>query len=48
MGFVFSSIEAEEKVLRKDENRNEIYEAIEDIDDIKSEAGLKKLAELTE
>jgi len=48
MGFVFSSIEAEEKVLRKNEWQNEIYEAIEDIDDINSEEGRKSLAKLTE
>ena len=48
MGFVFSSIEAEEKVLRKNEWHNEIYEAIEEIDDINSEEGRKSLAKLTE
>ena len=44
----FQAIADEEKVFKMDEARNEIYESIKSIEDIKSEDGQKELAELTE
>ena len=48
MGSAFSAIAAEEKVLRMSEERNELYVLIEDIEDIDSESGLKRLEFVTE
>ena len=44
----FQAIQDEEKVFKMDEARNEIYESIKFIEDIKSEDGQQELAQLTE
>ena len=44
----FQAIEQEEKVFKMDEQRNEIYESIKAIEEIKSEEGQQELADLTE
>lgn len=43
-----TAIEQEEKQLRMNEERNEIYEIISSIDDIKSENGMEALKYQTE
>ena len=43
MGGMMTAIEQEEKQLRMNEERNEIYEIISSIDDIKSENGMEAL-----
>ena len=48
MGGFFSAIETEEKKLRLSEARNEIYDAIRNIDDFDKEWGQKELKSLTE
>lgn len=48
MGGMISAIEVEEKQLRMNEERNEIFEYITNIDDIKSEEGLQTLKYQTE
>ena len=46
--FVFSAIEQEEKALRMQEDRNNIYEQINEIEDIQTDAGKREIAYLTE
>ena len=48
MGGIFSAIETEEKALRRQETRNEIYDSIRCIDEIDTEDGRAILKDLTE
>ena len=48
MGNMFSAIEQEEKALRMQEDRNAIYEQINEIEDMQTDAGRRELAYLTD
>ena len=48
MGNMFTAIEQEEKALRMQEDRNSIYEQINEIEDMQTDAGRRELAYLTE
>ena len=48
MGTMLTSIESEEKALRLQERRNNIYDEIKEIEDIKDEYGVARLKHLTE